>query len=200
MSTCQLAVSLELMTGGRFEVCQELFKFYIKGNKKYLEPRYLIDKNKGKFRMLERKNQKKYLALKLPMQSSSFKHRSFDKWKSHVNRLEEIHSNDTLIVTAADVDMNNNGKVNKVISTSRKSRRFNMWNNVNYVVDENNNLNRDFFSYGTPTTSTGELFLFDGRTFAVIRMPDNVNVIEHLPYPTDSKTGLLKRGEICLFR
>ena len=50
----QSVISLDLVKGGKFEVCQEVFEYYIKGNEKYLEPRYLINRNEGKFTVLKR--------------------------------------------------------------------------------------------------------------------------------------------------
>lgn len=161
MSLCQSVFSLELVKGEQYEVCQDLLKFYIRGNDQYLEPRHLINTNKGKFKVLKRTEEKKSLAQKIAMQASAYKSRSFDKWKRRVNRLEEIHKNSTLQVSLINVDINNNGETNKVVSTSRRTRLMNVWSDVNYIIDDENNVHRDFFTVGSPTSSTGELFLFE---------------------------------------
>lgn len=200
LSTCQSVVSLELLKGGEFEVCQDLFEFYVKDNDQYLEPRFLIGKNEGRFEILESNEQKKYLARKLLIQASSYRYKNFEKWRHTINEIEGIYNNENLEVKIIHVDANTNGKVDRLLSISWKDDGKKFWNYVNFALDNDENLNRNYFSGGLPSSHSGEVFLYDGRTYSLTRLGGDVTVYGYAPYPTDIKTGMVKKGGICIFR
>jgi hypothetical protein len=85
----------------------------------------------------------------------------FTDWFEQMKKVKE-YTTQNLQVDFTDIDINNNGKVEKVLITSFYNFKYLFWHNTNYVVDAQDNLNPRFKE---GATSSAELFRYKGRIY-----------------------------------
>jgi len=166
--------------GNRFPLCHDFVTYMNKRVDRYLSiPRYFIE-DEGAFSTVERTTlnelqaKKKYVRLSIEelMRNKYFGLETDDQFTDWFEQMKFIKqsSSKQLQVDLANIDINNDGHINKVymdstyglVSPYNSNMNFVSLIHINYVVDAQDHLNSHFKE---GVTSNGELFRYKGRTY-----------------------------------
>jgi len=125
------------------------------------------------------------------------KHRN--DWFQAIGRLQE-RLNLGLQVFLLHVDVNNDGKKNKVLSASYFSKKLG-WFHQNYVLDDDGFLNLKLIK---KNHFGGKIFYYEGRTYSYTTLLDTYYISDHFPWAENPAflnkkvIGTLISSPICL--
>ena len=174
--------------GSRFDICKDVAAYINKHRKLYdSDPRELFSVKEGKFNKPKARatTVERYIQIALqnmayhPIQLTGYR----TGWKNRITFMEQRVQQDFSVVELS-IDINNDGITERVQSYSYYNSEYKFWGHVNTVLDNKGNIN---LAFEQERVSTGELFYYDGRTFAYRRHGDVNNIYDHFPsYKYDS--------------
>ena len=167
--------------GARFNICND-FSAYMSSmtEQEIRDARSIITEKKLNFTLPESVSStpERYIQLSLaamgqhPIKISKYR----DDWFQMVNRIKERLNLDLEIVLL-DIDINNDGTKNKVLSASYISNKLG-WFHENYVLDGNGLLNR---TLAKKNHFGGKVFYYEGRTYSYKKLLDTYYISDHFP-------------------
>ncbi|WDE02582.1 hypothetical protein [Thalassomonas actiniarum] len=182
----------EVKKGTRFGLCNDVAA-YINNHRDYYDtnPRELFIFKTDKFNKPKSTPSTKERYIQLVLQSvahSKIRLTGFNSWKKKLERIEQ-RMQEQLEVRELMVDINNDGITDRVLSYSHFNEKFKKWYFLNYVLNEQGNLN---LTFERGRASTGELFYYDGRTYVYRKKgKDVLGIYPHGPFYT--KQGAINK-------
>lgn len=202
-------VDYKIEEGNQYALCRDLVPYLKKrdemggGGKKsnfiVVDPKISVPKWK---------EEKPFLGLKITMQSYAYSPASFEGrtgWEKRISNLKGQMTKDFTVKTA-EMDLNNDGTVDRVVEVSSFDERINRRIYINYPLSEFNNLAVDWFSKERPLAVLGELFLYENRTFVLsvhhFEKSKHKYIWQYLvgepnPSPMRDSGGLIVSPSIC---
>lgn len=189
--------ALEVTKTGDYPVCQAIFKSLETAH-------YKLDSTlSNEIEKLSRPKWKEahdLLGAKLLIQSSSFTSgKDLNWWEREIKWLKK-QLNSNLQVMRADIDINNNGSLEKIVRISFYDDDLNRDVVINFIVDKYHNLDPAFYNYGDFSSVQGEIFLFGGRVFSLsLTGVEKVeySIDEHFDDPMKNIGGLYIKYGVC---
>lgn len=200
----------EIKKGTQYSLCQDLVPYLHKSDAAgggTVNAIFIVDDEK--FSPINWKSQTEYLGIKISMQLLAFNPRSIDGfmgWKKSIESIEARLKNDYRVATA-ELDLNNNGALDKVLAISSLSKNGQYRVTGNFPVSQFYNLAIDWYEKERPSSIIGELFLYQGRTFLIqsqiVKYGDEIHKEITVNEP---KTNVMRKSggisitpEVCLF-
>lgn len=185
--------------GNQYQLCKDLLPF-IKGLTAdgRLGDRSKFDIDGAKFKSPSWKLENDFLGLKIKMQTSAYSPTDIDGWKKRIYKKDDALKN-KFQVQSAHIDINNDGTTESVVSYSSYIERFKVWSYGSVVVDKFNNVDHNFEGKESPSTISGEIFFYKGRTYSMSVSNWNITIDEFFSDPMRYSGGFMVRGEVCIF-